>query len=183
MKKIKDTLSYGSQGLFSFINSQHNPPWVDVLNGLILDELYYFKSGEKYTSSLLDEVSEDSRGATLWRYLANVVWAVYGDKWTRTYNALQLDYNPINNYDMVETENGTTSANSTNAVYGFNSTSVVPSDENAGQSTSGRTLTRSGNIGVTSSMQLLESEISLREYNFVKTMFRDADELLALKIY
>lgn len=45
------------------------------------------------------------------------------------------------------------------------------------------TLTRHGNIGVTTSQQMLESEIKLRQYNFVEQMFKDIDSILCLKIY
>lgn len=45
------------------------------------------------------------------------------------------------------------------------------------------TLRRHGNIGVTTSQQMLESEIKLRQYNFVEQMFNDIDSVLCLKIY
>ena len=45
------------------------------------------------------------------------------------------------------------------------------------------TLTRHGNIGVTTSQQMLESEIKLRQYNFIEEMYKDIDSILCLKIY
>ena len=45
------------------------------------------------------------------------------------------------------------------------------------------TLQRHGNIGVTTSQQMLESEIKLRQYNFVEEMLNDIDTILCLKIY
>ncbi len=44
-------------------------------------------------------------------------------------------------------------------------------------------LTRHGNIGVTTSQQMLESEIKLRQYSFIEEMFNDIDKVLCLKIY
>ena len=44
-------------------------------------------------------------------------------------------------------------------------------------------LERSGNIGVTTSQQMLQSEIDLRQYNFIMQVFRDVTDLLGLPIY
>lgn len=45
------------------------------------------------------------------------------------------------------------------------------------------TLTRSGNIGVTTSQQMLQSEFEVRQYDFYKMMYNDIDSLLCLSIY
>ena len=44
-------------------------------------------------------------------------------------------------------------------------------------------LERSGNIGVTTSQQMLQSEIDLRQYNFIMQVFRDITDLIGLPIY
>lgn len=49
--------------------------------------------------------------------------------------------------------------------------------------TGSETLKRNGNIGVTTSQQMLESEIKLRQYNFIEEMLNDIDSILCLKIY
>ena len=45
------------------------------------------------------------------------------------------------------------------------------------------TLTRSGNIGVTTSQQMLESEFKVRQYDFYKMIYNDIDSVLCLSIY
>lgn len=45
------------------------------------------------------------------------------------------------------------------------------------------TLTRSGNIGITSSQQMLEQEFKVRQYDFYKMMYNDIDSILCLSIY
>ena len=52
-----------------------------------------------------------------------------------------------------------------------------------GSRTDTHTLTRTGNIGVTTSQQMLESELSLRKYDFYKNIYEDIDSLLTLKVY
>lgn len=104
----------------------------------------------------------------------------------------------------------TTDADTASDVYGFNSNSPVPQGESNGKSTvttqgdadknvttenetetgtrteretGKRTLTRSGNIGVTTSQQMLESEIKLWEWNFYETVFKDVDTVLTVPKY
>lgn len=104
----------------------------------------------------------------------------------------------------------TTNANTATDVYGFNSNSAVPQGDSNGNSTvktqgdadknvttenetetgtrteretGKRTLTRSGNIGVTTSQRMLESEIKLWEWNFYETVFKDVDTVLTVPKY
>ena len=43
--------------------------------------------------------------------------------------------------------------------------------------------TKSGNIGVTTSQQMLESELELRKYDLLSVVFEDCDSVLCLNIY
>lgn len=171
--------------------------------------------------------------------MADAVLSVYNNAWSYQYKALTADYNPIHNYDSVEnstdtheytgtqtmeheaTKNNTDtpditrtsngSNDSAGSLYGFNSTSAVPSDEANGTSqstdketgtvtsngtengTNTRTdnlketitheLTRSGNIGVTTSQQMIESELELRKKQFYNIMIHDIINFLCLPIY
>ena len=85
-------------------------------------------------------------------------------------------------------------------VYGFNSPNSVPSSESTVSSkttgdktknitetteseTGTRTLTREGNIGVTTSQQMLESELKLRRYDFVEALYKAFDDVLMQRVY
>lgn len=46
-----------------------------------------------------------------------------------------------------------------------------------------RTLTRKGNIGVTTTQQMMQSELELWKWNFYRSVFKDIDSVLTLKIY
>lgn len=88
-------------------------------------------------------------------------------------------------------------SNTSSSIYGYNSGSATPdasqttnTSTNSNiitQATEGGTdthhITRSGNIGVTTSQQMLESEIELRKYNFWCQVFKDIDTILCLKVY
>lgn len=51
------------------------------------------------------------------------------------------------------------------------------------EETGTETKTRSGNIGVTTSQQMLESEFKVRQYDFYKSVYADIDSVLCLSIY
>lgn len=56
-------------------------------------------------------------------------------------------------------------------------------DSLTGTSTSDRVLTRSGNIGITTSQQMLESEIELRKHNLINEVFKDLKENILLAVF
>lgn len=122
----------------------------------------------------------------------------------------KTNYKPLENYSMLEertpdlketidTENNAKSENKTStSVYGFNSSEAVPTSEadsdteslkanNFGKSTRSNTgketLTRSGNIGVTTSQQMLESELKLRKFDYWHDIFEGCSKILCLGIY
>lgn len=101
--------------------------------------------------------------------------------WQRMYDAMQLEYNPIENYNRTETwtdseteetEASTeTSGTNTNQVAGFNSEEFTNKDKGTGtgteagtgsrETTSSHTGNVSGNIGVTTSQQMLQQELDI----------------------
>lgn len=92
-------------------------------------------------------------------------------------------------------------------IFGFNSSTESPANSNTGTSetsseetesesesatgtrtdnlanTFERSLTRSGNIGVTTSQQMLESELEIRKYDFFVSVYEDIDKVLTIPVY
>jgi len=148
---------------------------------------------------------------TFWVRITNIVLAKYYKRWQRMYDVYKVEYNPIENYNMYETvtpdlKNESTSKTKTdysntesNDTYGFNSSNPVPANkttirtqgdlENNKVETettqTGTTETeRTGNIGVTTSQQMLESELQLWEWNFINdVIYHDIDSVIADDIY
>ena len=103
--------------------------------------------------------------------------------WTRALTAMDAEYNPIHNYDRTETleeeESGSggrsdeASGTSTETTAAFNSSGYSPknkvqsSSEAESSSTYGRdhshTIRTYGNIGVTTSQQMIEAEMTLAD--------------------
>ena len=217
-----------TNGIFSYLNSLE-VPWKNDVSGNQLDIIYHgSRSGHKLIGSLIENflenniVSEENK-----INIAHTIYAIYIKNWNALYKTLLLEYNPIENYSMTETENvqdshrGTLESNgidsntntentiindtSNNQLWGFNSTDSVNSDKQISDTTrnidgsmnathkntdmetkditSDRTLKRSGNIGVTTSQQMIESERQLWLWNFFESVFSDIDKILVLKIY
>ena len=125
---------------------------------------------------------------------------VYG--WNKLADAMFSAYNPINNYDMVEKRNTDfeehtvtdSSETVTNKYSGFNSSEMSGVSESStdGDIDTTKTdtgnkltneLTRSGNIGVTSSQQLIESEYNLRKKNLLDLIYKNIDTILFIDYY
>lgn len=229
-KRIKEV--FGDKGIFSYLR-EYGEPWSGKVTADMLDLMYIGKSGNKITAPILDNmmeedgtISEENK-----KKVANAIWGVYGTNWTKLFETLNFNYNPIENYSMVEessgenenTTNGTssneTSNNGTSTVentstqdtnndlYAFNSTTSKPSSKSSGvgtdhntvttdnktgnqttlnntsKDTSKHTLTKKGNIGVTTSQQMIQSERDLWNWVFYNGVFRDIDSILTLSIY
>lgn len=135
-------------------------------------------------------------------------------EWDKLFGTLSLEYNPIENYSMIETENvnfskgvqsnsealgatnrtdtnGAQSGTQTESISAFNSAGYNPDrqtetttqavtntsatqavsnsfTDGAREDETARELTRSGNIGVTTSQQMIQSERELAVFSFVK---------------
>ena len=190
-------------------------PWSED-NALLDIDYVYRWSGYKSISPLVKHLlgNDATMGSAGYNTLAGIIWAYFGEAWTRKYNALVAEYNPLNNYDMTETENshivddattgvtGTandnqTTVTGTHSVYGYNSSTATPSEGDSVTTTQGtdmttdydndrtisRGLKRSGNIGVTTSQQMLQSELELRSYRFFEQVYKDVDSIVSLPIY
>lgn len=195
MNELNDFIESGI-GIIQIIQQNYSSTfeWLDSTNAEILDMDYYLNhSGEKYISPITAKLYEHDDTTYLTK-LASLIVLKYSDKWNKLYDAFFEDeYNPIENYSMVEEENANTSiTNSTtgkNNIYGFNTTAEdgVPQDNSSVESTTSgdfddnhRKLTRSGNIGVTTSQQMLQSEIELRQWNFYNMIMNDIDDVMCL---
>lgn len=179
----------------------------------LVAEEYFVHSATKRLSPLCQKWNEEAVDITAFiNKVASALVTRYGDNWKRIYDAyFRTSYKPLNNYDMRETElpnltDETTINTKTNLVnnqkskiYGFNTESdpvgdnetevMTTGDKDKNETTSkttrkgSRTLMREGNIGVTTSQQMLQSELDLRRFDYWKSVFADIDRLLCFMIY
>ena len=292
MKRLNEMFDewFTGNGIFGAL-ALVGAPWGSA-NALQLDHAYHGNhSGMKCVSPMLAYYERVNEGGPLTAgqrdSLARTLLAIYGENWEKLYETLSYEYNPIENYDMVEeetpaettvtrtpaettvtttpaettvtntpeettrtttpaettetrTEAGYTESKTTDtSKYGFNeATNPAPTDKveetttktpgtaeslvkttNTAESETtetdspgtvattvdnpetvvtksdnpetveyttqaNRTLTRHGNIGVTTSQQMIQSERELWFWNFIQDrVFPDIDKYLTIPIY
>lgn len=146
--------------------------------------------------------------------LANIIYTKYGLKWAKEYATISMEYNPISNYDMIEqmtnditthqyghtntmTDNKDETIETEKA--GFNSSEYTPVNKVSNKGNSGTVanvesgtntdtrnyrLTRTGNIGVTTSQEMIESERKLWLWDFFESIvYPDIDKILTIQTY
>ena len=120
---------------------------------------------------------------------------LWGKKWQRTfekwYQALQVQYDPLNNYDRTEewttdTDSASRSDSTANRS-SYDSASLQPytsmNDSGTFDGTEVKTGRAYGNIGVTTSQQMLKAELDLQEWNLYQHMIDLFKTELLIPIY
>lgn len=200
---------FTGEGLFS---EMITPPFPIYFDKDEMDILFFSEYGDKPISALVKHFNTDIGLTEVDRQkLATLVLSRFKTSWEHKNELMTASYDAIENYNLTENENidrtvdidktvvidrdGTTSAD--NDVYGFNSALAVPSDEAKGTNTldgsdvedtneildEDRLLTRTGNIGVTTTQQMIQQEIDLWKWDFMTDIFIDASSILALEVY
>lgn len=121
--------------------------------------------------------------------------------WERMAKALFEDYNPLHNFDRYEelgdeesTGTSTSSsgtADSVNKVNGYNGDAERDRQNTTGNSNSNSNTKRSnnhrghlyGNIGVTTSAQMLEGELEIRKQDLISIIVREFKENFCIMVY
>lgn len=216
-------------GLFKY-DYVGNLPWGSIITGPQLDILYFdTHSGERFCSRIITRrvgdagsLSSEDRKA-----IAALVYARFKTQWERLWATMTPKYEPLTNYKMTEDETGThtdtrtpdltrkhtgtdtdegsTTLNTQNNLWGFNSESSIPSDMQDSTNTANNTntrdltdtetgtdvtagentrkLTRTGNIGTNTFQNLLQQERNLWMFDFFEQVFKDVDSVLTIPIY
>lgn len=255
----------GTGLIFDTMMTAHELPWyedTDITAALLDFEYINNFSGRKIISPAVEKSlgTDGIITAENLTKLCSVAYMMYAKKWARNWAVLTAEYNPIENYSMVEdskltrdnkqTHSGTDSTLMTgtdtfvktgseadahtgtitdsatsseeNEVSAFNSSSYEDSNKMTGSGGNTRTflntdtttfnsvtdaetrnktdatthghvidndddernhLTRSGNIGVTTSQQMIQSDIDLWKWNFFYEVFTDIDNVFTISTY
>ena len=186
--------------VFSELNKK-DVPWKDKYsNTVVLDNLYqYSHSNRLICASLCDSLDLAT--------LVEMIYTLNIENWNKLYENYTITYNPIENYSMTEkgkktntgTQNnkqsGTARSESTSNIYAYNvntsnpaSSSIATSNPNlenvrTDNLVEENNLTRSGNVGVTTSAEMIEENIKLWIWKFFDSVFKDIDRVLTIGVY
>ena len=186
--------------VFSELNKKDVPWKGKYSNTTVLDNLYqYSHSNKLICASLCDNLDLAT--------LVEMIYTLNIENWNKLYENYTIAYNPIENYSMTErgkrtntgTQNnkqsGTARSESTSNIYAYNVTTSNPASSSTATSNPNleniRTdnlieeneLTRSGNVGVTTSAEMIEENIKLWIWKFFDSVFKDIDRILTIGVY
>ena len=176
-------------------------------DGLVVPSYEEFKDGLFTTHSLdksllISNICMECSDLQLiypdWDYMQGLIsmWsATELPVWTKLYKTTMFEYNPLWNVDADITESssgsnsGTTGGSNTESVAGYNSSTMVAhtKDDTSGSSSGSwsetHTTRRTGNIGVTSSQELIERERSVAQFNIYKYIVDSFKKRFCILVY
>lgn len=104
MKRLNEVFSI-NDGIFTYLDTL-NVPWSEDVTTTVLNMEYHGNhSGKKIVAPIIDSLLEDNvLSSDNKQNLADMIFSLNIVNWQKLYNTLSLEYNPINNYDMTESE-------------------------------------------------------------------------------
>lgn len=137
---------------------------------------------DTFVNNLLAETAEFEVIYPDAEFMANMI-AVWSEKelpvWEKLDETLHYDYDPISNYDRHE--ESTNTGESLGKVAGYNATDLVNS---SGASTDVKRNARMwGNIGVTTTQQMIEEERRVSEFNISDYIIESFKRRFCLLVY
>ena len=174
MKKLIDIFvndEHDNPVLVSAISFQETATWPTIENCMYIDERLRQCFSEKPISPAFQSMDRLEILVMIGDFLQSKEYELNG-----LYASTQFDYNPISNYDMTESsrdeDRATTGGESTESSTSFDSTTQKDTGKTISSGTANNTnihtLQRSGNIGVTTSQQMIDQERGILTFDFVQ---------------
>ena len=144
--------------------------WSTLDNTIAIDHRMYDMFGDKVIDRSFSHLTNDEITSAVAKFINTLVYEL-----DKLYATTKAEYNPIQNYSMSESGTDVTASSSsgdtTDYTTSYNSTSENKTGKSAATGSSSTTLThnftRSGNIGVTTSQQMLQAERDLAHFDFI----------------
>lgn len=157
MKLNEVFTDYINNGIFTFLNSL-DVPWKDKNISQQLNLQYHGNiSGKKETSPLVDSlIVENSLTDNSKTMLAMSIFSIYSNKWSKLYRILSLEYEPIENYNMIETEKTTSTNENTDTITTNTTNSNDVTETNTGTNTTNDSENTTGKNTITDSRTIAE---------------------------
>ena len=169
MKKLKEL--FNENHLWITLSSvQLIGEWTSLDNTTAVDHRIYDFFGDKIIDRSFEHLTDAQFTSSVADFINSQVYEL-----DKLFATTEAEYDPIQNYSMTETGTDVTTASSEGDTTDY-STSYNSSSENktgkseaSGQSNTSLThnFTRSGNIGVTTSQQMLQSERDIAHFDFI----------------
>lgn len=157
--KLNDVFTdYINNGIFTFLNSL-DVPWKEKNISQQLNLQYHGNiSGKKETSPIVDSlIVENNLTDNSKTMLAMSIFSIYSNKWNKLYRILSLEYEPIENYNMLETEKTTSTNENTDTITTNTTNSNDVTETNTGTNTANDSENTTGKNTITDSRNISEN--------------------------
>lgn len=184
-KKIDD-MFVGAQ-YTDWINTLNfSGTWATLDNTTKIDWILKVEYRDKYLAEEFQTMENSDINVFVAKFLENKASVL-----DKLYATTQFVYDPIENYNMTESGSDTgatvASASNSNSATSYNSTTPNLTDNSESQSgaesSSTHSLTRSGNIGVTTSQQMILQEREVAAYDFLHSVAEMIVEQFTQSLY
>lgn len=164
----------------------------DKLTPMPLDMYFIGTYGERTVTPLVESIA---RGNTSYDGTLMVIFSMHMQSWLKSYEALFTDLTPFDNYQLVQTQKGTTANEGNNisetldSVQSFNDSSFKDTDKNTNNSKTNNTetqdivITKKGNIGNTVNSDLIQRQLWTYRSKLIQIIFADIRDYMTLQIY
>lgn len=184
LQQIRKEMQIMKKLIDIFVNDEHDNPvlisaiafpetatWDDITVTKAIDERLRLCFSEKPISPAFQSMDKLDILQAMGDFLSGKEYELNG-----LYETTQFEYDPIANYDMTESsrdeDRATTGGESTESSTSFDSTTQKDTGKTVSSGTANNTnihtLQRSGNIGVTSSQQLIEAQRGVLTFDFIQ---------------
>lgn len=103
--------------------------------------------------------------------------------WERMFKTTKLEYNPIENYDRIEEWTDDNTGNAVSRVAAFNEGDLVPSGDGDTVTHGAHKGRTHGNIGVTTSQQMIEAERKVSAFNIYDYIVQSFKARFCIMVY
>ena len=158
MKLNEVFIDYINNGIFTFLNSL-DVPWKDKNISQQLNLQYHGNiSGKKEIAPLVDSlIVENNLTDNSKTMLAMSIFSICSSKWNKLYRILSLEYKPIENYNMTETEKTTSTNENTDTITTNTTNSNNVTETNTGTNTVNDSENTTGKNTITDSRNIEEN--------------------------
>ena len=101
---IEDILDSTTPKIFDYLANDEDFDFLNADNIDTLNTDYYLShSNDKYISPLVEKLLKNGKSASeISSMVASICKNRFGEKWVKIYSAITEEYNPLENYSMVE---------------------------------------------------------------------------------
>lgn len=169
LKRIKDMFNESGEWI-SATGITIIGDWSNLDNTEAVDKRLLTFFGEKAFDMQFQHMSNSDISAAVTAYIDSIVYELDG-----LYASTELEYNPIENYNMTEHGTDETHSSSSGDTTEYTTSYDSDTENKTGKSTAGGSssnflthdFSRSGNIGVTTTQQMLQSQRDVVKFDFI----------------